>query len=104
MFGWARFARNVIVVADPSAKSLMAARRLARGGVGTHLVVNRVHGEADVAAVQIGVPLPLLGWVPYDASVADAERNGAAPIDATPDAPAVRAIGELAARLLRETP
>jgi CO dehydrogenase maturation factor len=104
MFGWASFARTVIVVVDPSAKSLMAARRLVRAGIATHVVANRVNDATDIDAVQNGVPLPLLGCVPYDSSVADAERNGAAPIDATPDAPAVRAIGELAARLLRETP
>jgi CO dehydrogenase maturation factor len=100
MFGWARFARTVVVVADPSAKSLLAARRLMRAGVGTHLVANRVDGDADISLIQESVMLPLLGWVPYDANVADAERNGAAPIDATPNSPAVKAIGDLAAGLV----
>lgn len=102
MFGWARFARTVIVVADPSAKSLLAARRLVRAGVGTHLVANRVADEADVALIRQAVALPLLGSVPYDAGVSNAEREGLAPIDATPRSPAVKAIGELAARLLAE--
>lgn len=102
MFGWARFAPMVVVVADPAAASLLAARRLVRAGVGTHVVANRVQGDDDVAAIQQAIALPLLGWVPYDASVADAERTGAAPIDATPTAPAVKAIGALAARLLRD--
>jgi CO dehydrogenase maturation factor len=100
MFGWARFARTVIVVADPSAKSLLAARRLARAGIGSHVVANRVQGDRDLADIQQAIPLPLLGWVPYDASVADAERNGAAPIDIVPNAPAVKAIAHLAARLI----
>ena len=100
MFGWANFAQTVVVVADPSAKSLLAARRLVRAGVGTHLVANRVQDEADITTIQNSVKLPLLGWVPYDASVGDAERTGAAPIDMAPGSPAVKAIGELADRLV----
>jgi CO dehydrogenase maturation factor len=100
MFGWARFARTVIVVADPSAKSLLAARRLVRAGVGTHLVANRIVDDADIALIQKAVALPLLGSVPYDAGVSNAERDGVAPIDATPRSPAVKAIGALAASLL----
>jgi CO dehydrogenase maturation factor len=100
MFGWAGFARTVLVVADPSSKSTLTARRLAKAGVGTHLVANKVQSPADLAAIEAAVPLPLVGWVPYDSGLADAERHGRAPIDAAPDAPAVRAIGELAARLL----
>jgi len=102
MFGWASFARTIVVVADSSAKSLLAARRLVRAGVGTHLVANKVQEQADIAAIEKAVALPLLGWVPYDALVADAERSGAAPIDVTPNAPAVKAIGDMAARLLGE--
>jgi CO dehydrogenase maturation factor len=102
MFGWARFARTVIVVADPTAKSLLAARRLVRAGVGTHLVANRVETRADIATVQAAVDLPLLGVVPYDAVVADAERGGAAPIDVAPESRAVSAIDDLALRLLED--
>jgi CO dehydrogenase maturation factor len=104
MFGWASFARTVVLVADPSAKSLLAARRLVHAGIGTHLLANRIHEEADVATIEKAIKLPLLGAVPYDALVADAERNGAAPMDAVPNAPAVNAIGELATRLLKGTP
>lgn len=103
MFGWASFARTVVVVADPSAKSLLAARRLVNAGVGTHLLANRVQDEADVATIDKAVNLPLLGTVPYDALVADAERNGAAPMDAVPNAPAVKAIRELAIQLLKDS-
>lgn len=100
MFGWASFARMVVVVVEPSAKSLLSARRLVRAGVGSHLVLNKAQAEADVAALERAVPLPLLGWVPYDPGVAEAEKWGEAPIDAVPDSPAVAAIGSLAARLL----
>ncbi|GAC1317406.1 MAG: hypothetical protein NVSMB2_11070 [Chloroflexota bacterium] len=99
MFGWARFARTVLVVADPSSKSTLTARRLAKAGVGTHLVANKVQGPADLAAIQAAIPLPLLGWVPFDVHLENAERDGLAAIDVAPDAPAVHAIARLAARL-----
>jgi CO dehydrogenase maturation factor len=99
MFGWTTFADTVVVVADPSAKSLLAARRLVRAGIGTHLIANRVLDDSDAASIQQAVALPLLGAVPYDAMVADAERRGASPMDVIPTAPAVGAIGEIATRL-----
>jgi CO dehydrogenase maturation factor len=100
MFGWANFARTVVVVVDPSAKSLLAARRLVRAGVGTHVVANKVRSDSDVTTLKESLRLPLLAAVPYDQRVADAERTGRAPMDAAADAAAVRAIGELAHRLM----
>jgi CO dehydrogenase maturation factor len=100
MFGWADFARTVLVVSDPSSKSILTARRLVKAGMGTYLVANKVQSPADLAAIETGVPLPLLGWVPYDGCLAAAEAQGRAPIDAAPDSPAVRAVGELTSRLL----
>jgi CO dehydrogenase maturation factor len=99
MYGWTQFARSVIVVVDPSAKSLLAARRLARAGVGTHVVANKIETDADVKAISAGLALPLLGVVPYDPEVAEAEQCGKAPIDVAPESPAVRAIGDLATHL-----
>ena len=96
MFGWARFARTVLVVVDPSAKALLTARRLVRAGVGTHLVANNVRDGADLAAIRDAVALPLLGCVPFDPSVIEAERRGQAPIDVAPSAPAVSAMRRLA--------
>ena len=96
MFGWAGFAKTVLVVADPSVKSQLSARRLVRAGVGTHLVANKVRDQGDVEAIQRAVPLPLLGAVPYDPQVADAEKWAKAPIEVAPEGPAVLAIGALA--------
>lgn len=97
MFGWARFATTRVVVADSSAKSLITARRLLP--VATHLVANRVRNADDLEAIKAATPLPLLGVIPYDEAVVEAERRGAAVIDSAPDAPAVRAAAELARRL-----
>jgi CO dehydrogenase maturation factor len=99
MFGWAGFARTVLVVVEPSAKSILTARRLVRAGVGTHLVVNKLRPEDDLDAVRRAVPLPLLGCVPFDPLVVDAECHGQAPIDAS-QGPAVTAIAQLSTALL----
>ena len=96
MFGWARFAPTVLVVVDPSAKAMLTARRLVRAGVGTHVVANKVRDGADLAAIRDAVALPLLGCVPFDPSVIEAERRGQAPIDVAPSAPAVSAMRRLA--------
>jgi len=100
MFGWARFARTVLVVADASSKSTLTARRLVKAGVGTHLVANKVQSPADLQAIQDAVPLPLLAWIPFDSGFADAEAHGRAAIDTDPRGPAVCAVGKLATRLL----
>jgi CO dehydrogenase maturation factor len=100
MYGWASFARTVLVVADPSSKSTLTARRLVKAGIGTHLVANKVQTRADVASIEAAVALPLLGWVPFDRALAEAEAHGQAPIDIAPDGPAVQAVGELTTRLL----
>lgn len=99
MFGWAGFARTVLVVTDPSTKSTLTARRLATAGVGTYLVANKVESDAELAAIRAAVPLPLLGCVPRDAALLEAESRGTAAIDADPDGVAVRAVGDLATRL-----
>ena len=97
MFGWARFATVRVVVVEPSAKSTLAARRLAP--VATHVVVNKVRSETELEAVRSAVPLPVLGVIPYDEDVAEAERRGIAPIDFAPHSSAVQAAAELAGRL-----
>lgn len=100
MFRWARFADPVIVVSDATAKSILTARRLAR--VATHLVVNRAQDGPDgddVARVRRAVDLPLLGVVPGDEAVIEADRTGRSIFDVAPRSPAVLAIREITSRL-----
>jgi len=97
MFGWARSATVRIVVADSSMKSLITARRLRP--VATHIVANRVRSAADLQAIRAATDLPLLGAIPYDDQMAEAERLARAPIDFSPGSPAVVAAAELAGRL-----
>ena len=47
--------------------------------------------------------LEVIGEVPYDPTLLDAERAARPPIDDAPDAPAIRALRELAARLTAPT-
>jgi CO dehydrogenase maturation factor len=98
MFGWANFADTRVIVVEPTAKSLISGRRLAR--VATHVVASQVKGEDDAARVAAAVGLPLIGAIPYDDAVREADRLGVAPIDHSPGSPAVAAMLRLVDRLL----
>jgi len=99
-FGWAGFARTIVLVAEPTATSILSARRLALLAPSLPetafvVVASQVRTPDDADRVARGVGLPLAGSVPYDASVRDAERSGRAPLDAVPDSAAVTAIAAL---------
>jgi CO dehydrogenase maturation factor len=92
----------VVVVAEPTAKSIEVARRLTEiGRERTRVVVvaNRVRDEADRRAVAEAFAALELAVVPEDRAIEDADRRGLAPIDAAAGSPGVRAIEELARRL-----
>lgn len=97
MFGWARFATARILVVEPSAKSILTARRLA--SVATHVVANKVRSGAELKMVTEATTLPLIGVIPYDESVAVAEQRAIAPIDFMPDSPSMEAIVVMSRRL-----
>jgi CO dehydrogenase maturation factor len=103
-FGWAGFATTVVLVVEPTASSILAARRLAGlqpAMVETTftLVASKVRHAPEARRLADAVGIPLAAVVPYDEQVVESERAGLALIDAAPDAPAVRAIGELLPRL-----
>ncbi len=93
----------VVVVATPTVKAIDVAARAARTARNREtrvvLVANRVTGEPDVTAIAAAVPHDLLVAVPDDPAIEEADRQGAAPIDFAPEAPAVRALSALAQRL-----
>jgi CO dehydrogenase maturation factor len=97
MFGWADFAGVRVVVVEPSSKATLTARRLT--AVATHMVVNKVRSRSDLEIVTNAVPLPLLGVIPYDEDIGEAERQGIAPIDFSARSPAVQAAADLATHL-----
>ena len=105
--GTLEHADALLIVVEPYFKSLEAAGRiaaLARGlGVpAIHAVANKVQSPRDEAAIRAfceAKALPVVAVVPLDPDVAEAERQGRAPIDSAPGAPAVAAVRALAATL-----
>lgn len=98
-FGWTEFAQVVVIVVEPTAVSELTARRVARLVAGSParvgVVVSKWRTGDDAVAIARSVGLPLLGVVPYDDDVREAEAAGRAPLDAVPDAEAVRAVKHL---------
>jgi CO dehydrogenase maturation factor len=105
-FGWAGFARVVVLVAEPTSASALSARRLAklRGSLpqaAFMLVASRVRTGDDPERLARDVGLPLGGVVPYDERVLVAERSERAPLDLEPRSEAIRAIADLIPSLER---
>jgi CO dehydrogenase maturation factor len=95
----------VVVVVEPTAKSLEVGRRAAdavrQGGLGRVVVTaNRVRDDEDVARVRAAFPGLEPRLVPDDPAIGAAERRGEAPLDAAADSPGVRALVALAEFLL----
>ncbi len=106
-FGWADFAQTILVVVEPTAKSLLSGRRLAKLAAREHgpdrvvALANKVREPDDVDVVARRTGLDVVGAVPWDERLAEAERQGLAPLDAAPDAVAVVAVRSLLDSLLR---
>lgn len=104
--GWGGYAETVFVVVEPSAKSLLTGRRLARlasleeGRPGAVVVIaNKVREPGDDVLIQRRTGLEVVASIAWDEALAEAERRGEAPIDAAPDSPAVRAVESLVDQL-----
>lgn len=92
----------VLVVANPTAKSLEVARRaveLASGLAEVIVLANRVSDDADVELMRDALGDCELIVIPEDPVIAAADREGTAPIDLDPDGPGVAALVRLADRL-----
>ena len=95
----------VVVVVEPTAKSLEVGRRAAdavrEGGLGRVIVTaNRVRDADDEARVRAAFPGVDPVLVPDDPAIVAAERQGEAPLDAAAGSPGVRALVGLAESLL----
>jgi len=94
-----------LVVAEPTAKSMEVARRaveLLRERTGCELIIvaNRVAGAEEQLLIERTLAGASIVVVPDDPAIRSADLRGVAPFDATPNAPAVRAVRALAAGLL----
>ncbi len=110
-FGWGRFARTVLVVVEPTGKSLLSARRLARlgepaggGDAPPRLVAvaNKVQHESDAGMIERRAGLEVIATVPWGEAVREAERAGRALLDVAPRSPVVTEVESLLERLLHE--
>jgi CO dehydrogenase maturation factor len=92
----------VLVVTNPAAKALEVARRaveLASGLAEVIVLANRVRDESDIALIRAVLGDRELVVIAEDPVIAQADRDGLAPIDLDRDAPGVAAIVRLAERL-----
>ena len=100
MFGWAKYADVVCVVVEPTAKSLLSARRLlnlstASWGPQEIVVANKVTDPSEADAIEKRLGCEVTVAVPDQAEIALADRRAAAPIDASPDGRFVEAVSDL---------
>lgn len=94
----------VLVVVEPTPKSIEVGTRAAalvrqRNGGRLIILANRVRNDQDLAAVRAAFPEEVVA-VPEDPAIAEADRRGLAPLDLTPEGPAVRALAGLAEHLV----
>ncbi len=96
----------VLVVVEPTPKSVEVGVRACalvreKQSAGQLIVVaSRVRNDDDLAMVRKSFPDEEVVPIPDDPAIVAADREGVAALDRTPDAPAVRALVELAERLL----
>ena len=87
----------VLVVVEPTPKSLEVGARaaaLAKERKMGHIIVvaSRVRTDEDLVAIRNALPGQELVIVPDDPAIVMADRDGVAPLDQSPDSPAVRAL------------
>lgn len=106
--GWSDYADTVFIVVEPTAKSLLTGRRLARlAGLDKApgkvvAIANKVREPGDAELIQRRTGLEVVAEVGWDEALAEAERKGAAPIDVAADSPAVRAVESLVEKMCQD--
>ena len=93
----------VLVVAEPSAKSIEAAKRAAAIAAGHSkilVIANRLRDDEDLATIEQSFAGLEVVPVPEDRAIARADREGVAPIDHDSGSPGVSALIGLARRLV----
>lgn len=101
--GTVRHVETLLIVAEPYFRALETFKRtvpLARqlGIPNIYLVANKVRSDRDEAMIReygTRLGIDMLGVIPYDDAVQDADRQGRALIDYMPDSLAACAISQL---------
>jgi len=96
---------TVLVVVEPTPKSIevgvRAAELAAQKALGRLVVVaSRIRNDEELATITAAFPDHEVVAIPDDPAIVQADRRGVAPLDLAPDAPAVRALCDLARSLL----
>lgn len=104
---WGRFAETFLVVAEPTPASLLTARRLARLAQSVRrprvlVIANKVRNGGDAELVAERTGLTLVGAVPFDPAVEEADRLGHAILDHDPDGATVRAVRSMVDAIEKE--
>lgn len=101
-FGWASFADIIVVVAEATPSSMLAARRMTNlaqradhAGIDLVVLANKVVDSGDVERLRRHTGLRVIGSIPADPEVRAAERAGAPLVDVAPSSPAVEAVASL---------
>jgi len=111
-FGWGDFADVLVVVAEATPASMLSAKRLAnlrgRTGRGRDQVIVAIANKAvdpdDGERLSRFSGLRVLGAVPHDAAIGEAERVGVSLLDHSPAAPAVEAVRSLVVAMQEGAP
>ena len=94
----------VLVVANPTPKSIEVARRAAEAAdareIPVLVVANRIADDEDLDAIRAVLGEHEIAVVPEDPLIARADADGLAPIDVDDSSPGVRAIIEISERLV----
>ena len=95
-----------VLMVEPSAKSIDAARRAALIIAERHigmvlLAANRVRSDDDLQLIRASIPGVETLAVPDDPSIAQADREAKSPLDLAPDTAGVSAMRAVAQRLER---
>ncbi|MSU91239.1 AAA family ATPase [Rhodobacteraceae bacterium 2CG4] len=107
--GTARHVDMMLVVAEPYYRSLEAAMRTCElaaelGIAHVKVVANKARSDADMAAIRAFCDkhgMQIIGAVPYDEAMVEAERRGLSPLDHAPDSAGIAAIRRIAADIDR---
>lgn len=92
MFGWAKYADVLAIVVEPTPKSIHVARRLQNiskaewAPAKVVVVANRVDEPADIDRISEALQHPVIGAVPNDPVVTEADKHAQSPIDHRPGA------------------
>ena len=105
--GTARHVDMMLVVAEPYYRSLEAAMRTSElahelGIKYVRVVANKVRHQDDLAAIETFCAqhdMTIIGQVPHDDTLMDAERDEQSPYDFAPQGPGVEAIRKIAAEI-----